>query len=212
MALPDPCQLAPAEAVYVAYDELIDLVEAKIDCYWFLSFASSLYEDRNDYPQGGMVAKVYAFLHDFLPHGFTGKWSHIKGNSLMEILLSDIKTFSVTRHKVISKAAEVFKSMEEWMKKGSDWKEAAKQAGLDGDKTDTAAGSAKKKGAKKPPPFLYSPEGMVAFLVISYPNSKYLQWIGRLQIAWMITWQPDQPLSVEEGFWKGITDENLLMF
>lgn len=50
--------------------------------------------------------------------------------------------------------------------------------------------------------------GMIAVLVISHPDHKFKDWIGRLQISWMMTQDPEH-LHVEQGFWKGITHKNL---
>lgn len=50
---------------------------------------------------------------------------------------------------------------------------------------------------------------MMAVLVLAHPDdTKFKEWIGRLQIQWMMLQDP-KGLSVNEGFWKGITTQNL---
>lgn len=57
---------------------------------------------------------------------------------------------------------------------------------------------------------LYSPAGLAELLILSYPDPRYKQWVGRLQIDWMMTRRGR--LQVTDGLWKGITDDNLGLF
>lgn len=173
-------------------------VENKMRHHWFLCFSMSLYE-REDGNQGALVAKVYAFLYDHMPKGFTGRWAAIRGNDVMEILLCEKKELSVTRHKATSSAQANFESLEEWMRKGTNWREALSHT----------AGERKKANHKRGP-VLYSPAGLAALLILSYPDPRYRRWVGRLQIDWMLTRRGK--LEVTDGFWKGITDDNLGFF
>jgi hypothetical protein len=50
---------------------------------------------------------------------------------------------------------------------------------------------------------------MMAVLVIAYPShERFTRLIGRLQIEWMMT-QAREKLAVRDGFWKGISIDNL---
>lgn len=168
-------------------------VEAKKNRHWFIAFANAIYQDQDDHHQGGMLAKLYAFLHDFLPCGFTGRWAHIHGNDVMDVLLSHTKEFSFTRHRATSGAAAAFEHLGDWMSKGSTWQEAM----------FNAEGGRKKRSK----PVLYSPEQLAALLVIAYPDVRYRELVGRLQVGWMMG--PRAGLEVHDGFWEGITEADL---
>lgn len=49
---------------------------------------------------------------------------------------------------------------------------------------------------------------MLAVLVLEHPSKGMKEWIGRLQIQWMMT-ENRSVLNVREGFWRGITTVNL---
>lgn len=51
------------------YDPFIDTKKSEHN---FLAFADAVYTHRHDPAQGKMSAKTFAFLHDFMPRGFTG--------------------------------------------------------------------------------------------------------------------------------------------
>lgn len=148
-----------------------------------------------------MVAKAVAFLHDFLPEGFTGQWSHIKGSDVMNILMSETKEMSTARHKATQNAQANFEFLEEWMRKGPSWKQAAGNAQAD---------ITVKKRRPNKAPTLYSPAALVALLIISYPEAKYRQWMGSLQIDWMMGLRDG--MKVRDGFWKGLTEQDLDIF
>ena len=51
-----------------------------------------------------------------------------------------------------------------------------------------------------------------ALLVVGYPDpepvAKYKQWLKRQQIDWMMN-QPRDELAVQQGFWRGLNNNNL---
>lgn len=170
-------------------------VEANKHRHWFLCLSNAIYHDQKDPMQARMLAKLYAFMHDFLPDGFSGRWSHIKGEDVMSIIMSERKDMSVSRHKATQNAYALFEYLETWMEKGPDWRQAAER---------DAETSGKKRGPRKAP-VLYTPAGLAALLSISYPDPKYRLWVGRLQIDWMM----HDEIDVREGFWKGITKNDV---
>lgn len=171
-------------------------VEANKARHGFLWFAGAVEAHKGDASQSRMLAKLYGFLYDFLPGGFTGRWSHIRGNDVMEILLCQRKDMAVSRHKATNNVQASFDYLEKWMKKGADWRDALRKD----------ADQAKKKGPKKTLT-QYSPENLVALLVLSYPDPKYRQWVGRLQIGWMM----EEEVQVRDGFWKGLTRDDIAL-
>lgn len=54
-----------------------------------------------------------------MPCKFTGRWSHIRGEDVMNVLISYTKNLAVTRHKASKDAAAAFTYLEEWMKTGA---------------------------------------------------------------------------------------------
>lgn len=168
--------------------------------HWFLAFAHALFE-REDRLQSKMLAKAYAFLYDFIPHGFVHEYSHINGRDVMNIVLCEKKEMAVSRHKATQNAQANFDVLEAWMKKGSNWRAAAQAA--------QAAQADKKKGPRKVP-FLYSPEGLIALLIVAYPDQKWRELVVRLELDWILS--PRDKLAVRRGFWAGLTGDDLTMF
>lgn len=155
------------------------------DRHWFLAFAYALYE-RDNRTQSKMLAKAYAFLYNFIPHSFVGEYSHINGRDVINIVLCEKKDMAVSRHKATQNAQANFEVLEAWMKKGANWRAAAKAGNAD-----------KKKGPRKAP-FLYSPEGMMAVLIILYPEQKWREWVARLELNWILSLR--DKLAVRRGF------------
>lgn len=61
---------------------------------------------------------------------------------------------------------------------------------------------------RMPKPFSDSLLDMLAVLILEHPSNRMKEWIGRLQIQWMMTHSRSM-LNVREGFWRGITTSNL---
>lgn len=166
---------------------------------WFLRFALAITQDGGDIAQAKMVTKAYAFLRDFMPSGFTGQWSHIMGQDVMNVLMSHTKDMAVTRHKATKDIQETFTQLEDWMKTGATFKEAIGKE---------HAGKGKERRALT----LYSPAHLVALLIISYPDATFRQWIGRLQIPWMMYPLAEMVKHTTDGFWKDLTAADFSMF
>lgn len=49
---------------------------------------------------------------------------------------------------------------------------------------------------------------ILAILIIAHPDAKFKDWIGQLQIEWMVT-QSRETLNVQQGFWDGLNSRNL---
>lgn len=137
-----------------------------------------------------------------MPEGLTGRWAHLGGKSLMDHLLSHPEALCVSRHKVTRDADAALTELEKWMAQGSTWLEAWDHA-----KASLASQKGVKRRDTSRAPVLFSPEHMIMILILSYPNMKYHERIRRLQIGWMS--EARETLNVREGFWKGITCENV---
>ncbi|KAI0813817.1 hypothetical protein GGR55DRAFT_676746 [Xylaria sp. FL0064] len=88
------------------------------------------------------------------------------------------------------------------MSLGEDWKAASKNA-----QRNPSAGKNRHKLTGKVPGLL-SPAGLLAVLILAYPDvKKYQTRIKQLGIQWMI--QRRDRLRVQRGFWKGITNSDL---
>ncbi|CAJ2503080.1 Uu.00g104740.m01.CDS01 [Anthostomella pinea] len=167
---------------------------------WFLRLADAMSVEKADPLQSKMFAKMYVFMRDFMPQGLTGKYAHIRGDDVMRHLLCH-NEHTVSRHKVSKAADTAWREMEKWVKGGATWKEALQDA-----RRET-----RHKNRRTPMcPGLHSPAGLLAVMIIAHPDpdSKFRNWIGQLQIDWMMT-QPRGRLDVRHGFWKGINDSNL---
>lgn len=196
--------LPPADSPLVSAGSLHmgSLIKARKQEHTFLSFADAICYHQHDHAQGWLVARTYAFLHDFMPRGFSGQWSHICGQRVMEILLCHTRSLTAARHIVAQNACAIFAYLEEWMNRGASWRAAAANAEYEN--------TVYKKGSVKAPT-LCTPEGLVALLILSYPETtKYLQRIDSLQIGWMMG--PHDDIMVKDGFWKGITKDDLVIF
>lgn len=175
---------------------------------WFIAFIWAIETSNKDNGiQSKLLFKLYFFLRDFIPQGLSGKFGHIKGDQVMEQLLCHAET-TPSRHKVTKYAEITFSDLERWMGKHESWQSALNEAKAGYERQ-------KKAGVKKRPPWrapgLHSPAGMLAVLVIAHPDldgAKFRNWIGRLQIEWMMTQDPDV-LKVEKGFWKGLDKDNV---
>lgn len=163
---------------------------------WFMNLAWAVTE-RGDQTQGRMLAKTFLFLRDFRPRGLVADLAHIHGNEVMEHLLSN-KEHAISRHKLTRDANDAFAELDEWMKKGNDWKEALRNAKAESPGNKRSAGRA---------PGLCSPACLLAVLIIAHPDTKFRSWVGRLGIAWMLN--PDDTLDVRDGFWKGLDSHTL---
>lgn len=161
---------------------------------WFLMLSHTM-SDFKDATQGRMLAKAYLFLHDHLPSGLTGDYAHISGSDVMNYLLGHLTEQAASRHKTTKNANAAFDDLEKWMSRGQTWKDALQRAQQDGLGDGRAPG-------------LHSPAGILAPLIIAYPDNKFKDWIGRLRIDWMI--RSRTTLDVQtDGFWKGINASNL---
>lgn len=114
--------------------------------------------------------------------------------------------YNVSRHRVAKNAECEFGKLEKWMEKGPHWRAALENNRVEDERN--------KQARRRPSSWkalgLLSPEGMLAVLIIGYPDPDYRfrDWVGRLQIGWMMT-QPRDTLNVQEGFWEGITNSKL---
>ncbi|KAG8157771.1 hypothetical protein KVR01_012433 [Diaporthe batatas] len=172
---------------------------------WFICLAWAIDEYKNDQVQSRMLCKLYAFMLDYIPTGLAGDFAHIRGGDVMDQLLSHNEK-TASRHRVTKQAEIVFAELETWMKGHKSWEEAL-QHPRESRKSNASRRREHKPQAKATQ--LLSPAGMMAVLVIAYPNHKrYKDYIHKLDISWMMT-QPRENLEVRGGFWKGITIENL---
>ncbi|KAI0435567.1 hypothetical protein F4803DRAFT_574345 [Xylaria telfairii] len=151
-----------------------------------------------------MLAKFYVFMHEFFPQGFVGKFKHIRGGEIMQFLLCHPNACSVSRHKATKYTEETWQELRKWMKRGRNWKEASKEA-----KTIYDQGKLIGKKAEWKAPGLHSPAGLLALLIIAYPEHiKYKEQISALGIEWMIA--DREKLDVQQtGYWKSLDNENL---
>ncbi|KAI3392396.1 hypothetical protein diail_5747 [Diaporthe ilicicola] len=168
---------------------------------WFLALVSVM--ESKDQIQSKMVAKLYLFLRDFIPHGLTGRFSHIQGNDVMNQLLCHFNESTMSRHKVTKYAESVFTELEQWMGSNQNWQEALRQAKADFEKRRTG-----KKRAGGKAPGLHTAAALLAVLAISHPDARFRTWVGKLQIDWMMTQRRDT-LHVASGFWAGLNGQNL---
>lgn len=168
---------------------------------WFISLANALI-GIGEVQQSRSLTKVYIFLRMFMPEGLTGRWAHLGGKSLMDHLLSHPEALCVSRHRVTRDADAALTELEKWMAQGSTWMEAWKHA-----KVSLASQKGVKRRDTSRAPILFSPEHIIMILILSYPNMKYHERIRRLQIGWMS--EARETLNVREGYWKGITCENV---
>lgn len=162
---------------------------------WFMNLAWNIFETYQDQTQCRMLAKVYLFLRDFLPRGFTGRYAHIRGDHVMHHLLCHEGEHASSRHRATVQADLAFKELEAWMAKGSGWEEALENS----DKT------VKRKSHRAPG--LHTPEGIMAILIIAHPDARFRERINHLGIDWMIS--PTRTLEVKQGYWKGVNASNL---
>lgn len=146
-----------------------------------------------------MLAKLYVFLRDFMPDGLAGRWAHIRGEDVMRYLCSSTEV-ATSRHRVAKDAKTAFDELEQWMRRGADWREALASS------QKTAEAPGKRKNSWKAPG-LHTPAGLLAVMVIPHPETRFKDRVGRLQIDWMM--DAREALEVHEGFWKGITAHNL---
>lgn len=92
---------------------------------WFLSLEWAMSERTEANPaQGRVMTKVYLFLRNYLPEGFTGPYAHIQGNDIIDYLLCYTSKQAVSRHKVSRDADAAFAVLGLRMKKGITWKQA----------------------------------------------------------------------------------------
>lgn len=181
-------------------------IDTHKDHDWFVQLAYAMGNVTQDSVQSKMFLKFYIFIRDFMPRGLVDNLAHIKGQDVMDHLLCHAE-HTPSRHRV-SKAADIaFTELEQWMGSHSNWRSSIQQSGPDAEKS-----SHRKKGDRKQRklPGLHSPAGLLALLVIAHPDpdSRFKNWIGRLQIDWMMM-QPRNTLDVKDGFWKGLNANNV---
>ncbi|RWA10339.1 hypothetical protein EKO27_g4766 [Xylaria grammica] len=181
-----------------------------IDTYrdrdWFVQLAMLM--EPLDQTQSKLFLKFYFFLRDFMPYGLIGNdnddssFGHILGNDVMNFLLCQGE-HTVSRHKVTKNAEFAFLELEKWMGRGKTWREALQQA------QETESDKQRKRRAGWKAPGLHTPAGLLAVLVLAHPDpdSKFRNWVGRLEIDWMI--RPRNTLAVKHGFWEGISTDNI---
>ncbi|KAI1181896.1 hypothetical protein F5B17DRAFT_423012, partial [Nemania serpens] len=168
---------------------------------WFMCLADAIDELQNDQLQCRLLGKMYFFMRDVLSRGLVGDFAHIDGDQVMHYLLSYTGESSASRHKVSRDADTAWIQLERW-KKGNNWREALELA--------KAASSNHNKTRQKMPwkvPGLLSPAGMLAVLILAYPDPKYKHRIEQLEIQFML--EPRELLHVRHGFWSGINHGNL---
>ncbi|KAI1345769.1 hypothetical protein F5Y01DRAFT_322778 [Xylaria sp. FL0043] len=164
---------------------------------WFLT----LHDAMPKHSEARMMAKVYIFLRQYMPEGFTGRWAHLSGSEVMRVLLSDQAEQSVSRHKATKKIYPSLGKLEHWMKKGSSWQIALETSKMEA--KDIKAHATKRSQLQRAPMPFYTPERCLAFLVLAYPDRKYRDMFQRLGLGWMM----DDPkaLNVQDrGFWYGL--------
>lgn len=172
---------------------------------WFMAFALAL--KKTDPTQSTLLAKTYLFLRDYMPEGFTGRFSHISGRDVMDYLLCHPGTTCTSRHKFAKSMKTALNDLEVWMGTHKSWQAAlayAKKEQADPKKISKRRYQGAKATALPPP------AALIAVLIIRHPdpNTAYRNWIGRLQIGWMCT-QSREALDVSSGFWKGLNGSNL---
>lgn len=169
---------------------------------WFMTLAAAVSEV--DLLQSRCLAKAYLLLHDYLPHGLTGVYAHVRGSDIMNVLLSHTTEHAASRHKYSKEATAAFNELEKWMSSGSDWREALEHA----TPADPGPGPPRRKGDTRAPG-LHSPAQLLAILTIAHPDSieRFMGRISGLGIEWM--YGPRATLDVQHGFWKGINSANL---
>ncbi|KAI1116061.1 hypothetical protein F5Y14DRAFT_449553 [Nemania sp. NC0429] len=172
-----------------------------IDTYrdqdWFVQLATLM--EPIDKPQSKLLLKFYFFICDFIPYGLIGNFGHIFGNDVMNFLLCQGE-HTISRHKIAKHADFAFCELEKWMAKGKTWREAVQAQGTV---------KQRKRKASWKAPGLHTPAGLLAVLILAHPDpdSKFRNWVGRLEIDWMI--RPRDTLAVTHGFWEGITAANI---
>lgn len=179
-------------------------MKARKDHDWFMALALAM-SDHGYTMQGKMFGKLYLFLRDFSPQGLTGKLAHINGKDVMDYLYGQKTDPQPSRHKLTRDANAMFSKLEDWMSNGKDWATAMQNAQATAETND---GRDYKSRHPWRVPFLISPAGMLALLVVVHPDMKFKDRIGALQIDWMMT-QARDTLDVQEGFWKGINADNI---
>ncbi|TRX93202.1 hypothetical protein FHL15_005781 [Xylaria flabelliformis] len=187
----------PTKAVHGRY------IVGHKDSDWFVQLAHVMDNTTPKTVQSKMFLKFYIFIRDFMPQGLVDNLAHIKGQDVMDHLLCHAE-YAPSRHKVSKAANQAFTELEKWMGDHSHWRSSLNQA-----KTEpkTREGGERKDWKA---PGLHSPAGLLALLVIAHPNpdSPYREWIGRLEIDWMML-QPRGTLNVQHGFWKGVNANNV---
>lgn len=126
------------------------LLSAYSYCDWFLSRASAM--EKQEPVQARIFTKFYLFLRDFIPQGLTGRFAHIRGSDVMNLLLSHLET-TPSRHRVAKQADMAFSDLESWMGSHRGWEDALRKAGNDVGK------ASKKKQKDSRAPGLLSPAG-----------------------------------------------------
>lgn len=160
---------------------------------WFLGLAHAMHNIK-DPQQAKMLIKIFLFLHNYMPRELTGNYAHLWGSEVINYCLS-LKEQAASRHRVTKKAKAAWNKLEAWMSQGRDWKEALQRFK-----------ELKKKGGKRAPG-LCLPAAIMAILVLAYPKTKRKKRIARLGIKWIIS--PRGTLDVRDGFWSGLTINNL---
>ncbi|KAI0448452.1 hypothetical protein F5B21DRAFT_510133 [Xylaria acuta] len=103
-------------------------IKAHKDRDWFLCLAWAMDQHNDGQTQSRMLAKIYLLLRDYLPRGLTGKFGHIYGNDVIDHLLCQVGEHAISRHKATRNADIAFIALEQWIKKGRDFREAIQVA------------------------------------------------------------------------------------
>ncbi|RYC64465.1 hypothetical protein CHU98_g1747 [Xylaria longipes] len=194
----------PAPRVPLTITKAVNLgtIKNRQESDWFMGLATAMNQVKKDQPQCRMFAKMAFFMMDVLPRGLVLDFGHINGDDVMHQLLCHMNEMAASRHKVSRDADTAWQQLEKWMSLGDDWKAASQNA-----RRDPSAGKNRYRLTGKVPGLL-SPAGILAVLILAYPDiKKYQTRIEQLGIQWMI--QPRDTLLVRRGFWKHITDRDL---
>lgn len=188
------------KSIFMPKPLTVAIIQSRKPNDWFFNLASSLITPTEP-AQGKMLAKLYCFMLDYLPRGLTGQYGHINGNDLMTHLLCASGETAPSRHKLIKDAKAAWDELEQWMRKGQDWRQALQRARSEHGKQEPSRRRASWKA-----PGLFSPAGVLA-LVAMVPQ--HTARIDSLDISWMV--RPHETLDVQEGFWAGLNAANLHM-
>ncbi|KAI1748333.1 hypothetical protein F4782DRAFT_534559 [Xylaria castorea] len=97
--------------------------------HWFLTLVDATEtRDESSATQARMLAKLYLFVHDYIPYCLTGAYAHIRGEDIMHNILCKSKERSLARHVISKEADAAFAKLADWMERGDTWKESLANA------------------------------------------------------------------------------------